>query len=228
MLQPGFPAMATTVLVPYSIPSRGVAVPTALKLLMGRLRPYVDRVIAEPGAVEKIVDDMLKDYTTQILLVVASLEALHLPREEFVRVLEDLRRFVNELKSVGIDVEEAVDLLIEHDMWKHRQLIQNRSRYLEVYVKFFTEHPGEAQSYVRTYFAALLLFLAITKTKDLEKLRRLTEIFARYAEELEAYTATFDLMLNPVPEEERRVIGTASSPRELRRVLQHERVQTHD
>jgi len=125
------------------------------------------------------------------------------------------------LKAVGIDASEAIETVVEQDMWKVRQVKKSFGKFVSAFLEFLVSHPEDFCRYLVVYTALLLLFLALDEFSVVaeEKLKALREEVLRLAEELEAFTLTFMLMTERVGKEELEVTGEARSREELRRVL---------
>ncbi len=73
-----------------------------------------------------------------------------------------------------------------------------------------------------TYVAALLLY-AMSLTDDVEKLKKLAEALKQCADEIEAFTLAFKLMMEPPRADDLEIVARARISTELRKVLGPER-----
>ncbi|OYT40600.1 MAG: hypothetical protein B6U89_01590 [Desulfurococcales archaeon ex4484_58] len=155
-------------------------------------KKYLEQLIEDPGRIEKIVREALNDRIFIKYLAILGFESLRYS-EEFLekmpKVLNELRR---KLRSLGENVGEAVELVIEHDYFK----IKNFPEFLGVWLDFIYEYPEDAVEYAKIYIGSLLLLSALLELLDKGLIKKeLINQFTRYAEELDSYTDTFYLML---------------------------------
>jgi hypothetical protein len=182
--------------------------------LLAYLKPYVNRVLEGPKRANAIAEELLRDEKALILLLHAIQKAvLELKEEDVIEVFKFLH---GRFGTANIDVEEALDVILEHEVWKLRQIKRNFDEYMMMFYTFSTNYPEEAYDYAVIYFSISLLLLASSEAKTYEELRALGEELDKLAEELEAYALTFMLML-----EEKRggteVVATARTPRSSKR-----------
>ncbi len=192
---------------------------SSLKRLLDYLKPCIESVVERPEEVESVAMRIVEDQRALILFVAATIEVLRLPRSEMVRAFEELRKFVEDLRARGIDVREAIEILLEHDLWKLRWLATDFDRYIGMWFEFVSRYEDEARRYVLLYLSCFLLMLALYEVSDEKKLRRIAEIVKKYADELESYLATFVLAMESPQPEDLEVVGKARTPDELRKVL---------
>jgi len=187
--------------------------------LLAYLKPYVNRVLEGPKRASAIAEELLRDEKALILLLHAIQKAvLELEEEDVMEVFKFLH---GRFGTANIDVEEVLDVILEHEVWKLRQIKRNFDEYMMMFYTFSTNYPEEAYDYAVIYFSISLLLLASSEAKTYEELKALGEELDKLAEELEAYALTFMLML-----EEKRggteVVATARTPKELKEVLEVE------
>jgi hypothetical protein len=190
------------------------------EILLEHLRPYLDNILEKPENVEVIAEKLLKDQHTIDLIILVNQEVLKLPKDLLHKILSSLYTLVDIFKEAGVNVEEALDIFIEHETWKLKQIFKNYGKYARMIFDFFTNYPKDANRYIIIYISMSLLFLATNMTNELDKLKAIGEELNRLSEELETYTLTFMLAMDESFEKESNIVATAKTPEELRRVLE--------
>jgi len=187
--------------------------------LIEYLKPYISSVLEEPGNVESVAKRLLEDERAlSLLTLVFQVTLMKISESDLVATYRELgERF----KSVGVDVEDALEAILEHDLWKLRQVRSNFGRFALMYLDFILNHPDDAYNYVVTLLSTMLLLLATYETIEPTKLRSIGEVLSTLSEELESYTLTFMLMLEK-PGVEEEVSATARTREELRRAFELE------
>jgi hypothetical protein len=188
--------------------------------LLERLKPYLDNILEKPENVEVIAENLLKDQHTMDLIILVNQEVLKLPEDLLHKILSSLYTLVDVFKEAGVNVEEALDIIIEHEEWKLNQIFKNFGKYASMIFDFFTKCPEDANRYTIVYMSVSLLLLATNMTNELDKLKAIGEELNRFSEELETYTLTFMLAMDESFEKESNVMATAKTSEELRRVLE--------
>jgi hypothetical protein len=188
--------------------------------LLERLKPYLDNILEKPVHVEVIAENLLKDQYTMYLIYLVNQEVLKLPEDLLLKILRSLYIIVDIFKEAGVNVEEALDIFIEHEIWKLKQIFKNYGKFAGMIFDFFTKYPEDANRYAIVYMSVFLLLLATNMTNELDKLKAIGEELNRLSEELETYTLTFMLAMDESFEREFNVIATAKTSEELRRVLE--------
>jgi len=147
------------------------------------------------------------------------------------RILERLKRdaesFTAEEYKITANLAEAFDLLLEYSVVQLKWFLEKPDEYNENMREFLVEYSDDAQRGILLTVSAILLLEALRREVPIwlvtEKLYRkrvaIVEKLHEIAEELESFTATFQLMRNPVSEEELEIVGSAKSEEELRRLL---------
>jgi len=190
------------------------------EILLEHLRPYLDNILEKPENVEVIAEKLLKDQHTIDLIILVNQEVLKLPKDLLHKILSSLYTLVDIFKEAGVNVEEALDIFIEHETWKLKQIFKNYGKYARMIFDFFTNYLKDANRYIIIYISMSLLFLATNMTNELDKLKAIGEELNRLSEELETYTLTFMLAMDESFEKESNIVATAKTPEELRRVLE--------
>jgi hypothetical protein len=179
---------------------------------------YIRLVLEDPSNVEAVAVKLLNDEEAMLLLASKMMDSIRRETEASWRsYLGFLGRVEEKFRDAGIDVSEALEVVVEHDGWKLRSLMEDLSKYVEVMAAFFVNYRDEAERYLVVSFALLLLLVSSLKAETPRQLRAIGEELARLANELESYLVTFMLM-----EENYKVEGEfepARSPEELRKVL---------
>jgi hypothetical protein len=183
--------------------------------LIEYLKPYILSVLEEPSNVESVAKRLLEDERAlSLLALVSQITLMKISESDLVATYRELgERF----KSVGVDVEDALEAILEHDLWKLRQVRSNFGRFALMYLDFILNYPDDAYKYVVTLLSIMLLLLATYETIEPTKLRSIGEALNTLSEELESYTLTFMLMLEK-PGVEEEVSATARTQEELKRV----------
>jgi hypothetical protein len=181
------------------------------------LRPWIERVIDDPRAVEGIAQELLGDVRFLYLLTLVSQDMVLVSEDE----LRNAYRVVCErFEKLGVDVEDSIEIMLEHDLWKLRKIRESFTNFVSVYIGFAVKSPGDAYRYAIILIALMLLLTASMEVSSREKLELIANEIKRLADELELYTLTFMIMLEK--SEEDKVIATARDLEELRRALEIE------
>jgi len=183
------------------------------------LRPWIERVIDDPRAVEGIAQELLGDVRFLYLLTLVS--------QDMVLVSEDglrsaYRVVCERFGKLGIDVEDSIEIMLEHDLWKLRKIKESFTNFVSVYIGFATKSPEDAYRYAIILIALTLLLTASMEVSSREKLELIANEIKRLADELGLYTLTFMIMIMLEKSEEDKVIATARDIEELRRALEIE------
>jgi hypothetical protein len=181
------------------------------------LRPWIERVIDDPRAVEGIAQELLGDVKFLYLLTLVSQDMVLASERE----LRSAYRVVCErFEKLGIDVEDSIEIILEHDLWKLRKIKESFTNFASAYIGFALKSPEDAYRYAIILTALMLLLVASMEVSSREKLELIANEIKRLADELELYTLTFMIMLEK--SEEDKVIATARDIEELRRALEIE------
>ncbi len=169
--------------------------------LLDILEHYIDEVVSSPEKIDKIVDRILRDNKVILLMLASTYEVLEAYRESpenFLATIVSSTEIIKEkLLKHGIDLGEALEMLIEHDMFKAKLMLEKPDKLVYIITVFVTEYLDDYLEYVRAYLASILLLYAMDKASDLDKLRKLAEQMKKHAEIIDTYTITFELMLEP-------------------------------
>jgi hypothetical protein len=181
------------------------------------LRPWIERVIDDPRAVEGIAQELLGDVRFLYLLTLVS--------QDMVLVSEDglrsaYRVVCERFGKLGIDVEDSIEIMLEHDLWKLRKIKESFTNFVSVYIGFAVNSPEDAYRYAIILIALTLLLTASMEVSSREKLELIANEIKRLADELGLYTLTFMIMIMLEKSEEDKVIATARDIEELRRALE--------
>jgi len=180
------------------------------------LRRYVDEVLRTPDRVLDVAARMLADEEAMFYVFVASMAALTLTPEE---LSEQSRLYQERFRGSGVDVTESLEVIEEHDMWKLKQLRENLMRYASAMADFAREYPEDAHEYLVTYLSTFLLLMAALEARSPEELVSVGRALNKVAEDLEAFTLTFRLMVEGSEGERQGVVGVIRGPDDLKRVL---------
>jgi hypothetical protein len=181
------------------------------------LRPWIERVAGDPRAVEGIAQELLGDVRFLYLLTLVS--------QDMVLVSEDglrsaYRVVCERFGKLGIDVEDSIEIMLEHDLWKLRKIKESFTNFVSVYIGFAVNSPEDAYRYAIILIALTLLLTASMEVSSREKLELIASEIKRLADELGLYTLTFMIMIMLEKSEEDKVIATARDIEELRRALE--------
>jgi len=178
------------------------------------LRPWIERVVDNPRAVEGVAQELLSNVRFLYLLTLVSQDMVFVSEDE----LSNAYRIVSErFGKLGIDVEDSLEIILEHDLLKLRKIKESFSNFASLYIDFALKSPEEAYRYTVILIALMLLLIASMEVNSREKLELIANTINRLADELELYTLTFMIMLEKG--EENKVIATVRNLEELRRVL---------
>ena len=180
------------------------------------LRRYVDEVLRTPDRVLDVAARMLADEEAMFYVFVASMAALTLTPEE---LSEQSRLYQERFRGSGVDVTESLEVIEEHDMWKLKQLRENPGRYASAMTDFVLKYPEDAHEYLVTYLSTFLLLMAALEARSPEELVSVGSALNKVAEDLEAFTLTFRLMVEGFDSERQGVVGVIRGPDDLRRAL---------
>jgi hypothetical protein len=189
-------------------------------MLLDRLWPYLNNILEKSEDIEVIAEKLLKDQHAMYLIELVNQEILKFPKDFLLKSLKSLYVLADEFKEVGVNVEEALDIFIEHETWKLKQIFKNYGKYARMIFDFFINYPEDAKRYTIVYMSMFLLLLATNMATASEKLKAIGEELNRLSEELETYTLTFMLAMDELFERESYIVATAKTPEELRRVLE--------
>jgi hypothetical protein len=159
---------------------------------------------------------MLTDEETMLYLSVVSMAAVALTPEE---LSEQLRLYQERFRDSGVDVTESLEVIEEHDMWKLKQLRENLMRYASAMADFARKYPEDAHEYLVTYLSTFLLLMAALEARSPEELASVGRALNEVAEDLEAFTLTFRLMVEGSESKRQGVVGVIRGPDDLKRVL---------
>ena len=125
---------------------------------------------------------------------------LTLVSQDMVLVSEDelrnaYRVVCERFGKLGIDVEDSIEIILEHDLWKLRKIKENFTNFASAYIDFALKSPGDAYRYAIILTALMLLLVASMEVSSREKLEPIANEIKRLADELELYTLAFMIML---------------------------------
>jgi hypothetical protein len=189
-------------------------------MLLDRLWPYLNNILEKSEDIEVIAEKLLKDQHAMYLIDLVNQEILKFPKDFLLKFLKSLYILADEFKVAGANIEEALDIFIEHEIWKLKQIFKNYGKYARMIFDFFTKYPEDANRYTIVYMSVFLLLLATNMTNESEKLKAIGEELNRLSEELETYTLTCMLAMDESFERESYIVATAKTSEELRRVLE--------
>jgi hypothetical protein len=156
------------------------------------LRPWIERVVDDPRVVEGVAQELLGDVGFLYLLTLVSQDMVLVSEDE----LRNAYRVVCErFGKFGIDVEDSIEIILEHDLWKLRKIKENFTNFASAYIDFALKSPGDAYRYAIILTALMLLLVASMEVSSREKLEPIANEIKRLADELELYTLAFMIML---------------------------------
>jgi hypothetical protein len=180
-------------------------------------RPYIEHVLNEPEAAEEEAQKLLNDTKFLYLLNMLSQDAALTISEDKLR--ETCEHIMDKFREFGIDVEDPMEIILEHDLWRLRQIRGNFDDFVTIFLNFAMESPEDAYKYAVTLTALTLLLIVSLGAKTREKLESIANEIRELTDELELYTLTFMVALEE-NEEENKAVTTARSPEELRKALE--------
>ncbi len=194
------------------------------KRLFSILEPYINEVVSKPERLDSIVDKVFRDNRVFLLMLASSYEILEKYKKTtsslLTIIVDSIEAVKEKLSRHGINLDEILETLIEHDLFKIRLIIEKPDKLAHIMVVFATKYLDDLIEYVRVYLALVLLLSAINKTSNPDKLRKLAEHLEKYAEIIDVYTITFELMLEPVDNKD--VHSSHRTLKSLREVLYSE------
>ena len=180
-------------------------------------RPYIEHVLNKPEAAEKEAQKLLNDTKFLYLLNMLSQDAALTISEDKLR--ETCEHIMDKFREFGIDVEDPMEIMLEHELWRLRQIRGNFDKFTTMLLNFTAESPEDAYRYAVIPTALTLLLIASLIAETREKLEPISNEIRKLADELELYTLTFMVALEE-SEEENKVVATARSPEELKKALE--------
>ena len=180
-------------------------------------RPYIQHVLNEPKAAGEEAQKLLNDTKFLYLLSMLSQDAALTISEDKLRKAYGYVR--GRFKEFGIDIEDPMEIILERELWRLRQIRKNFDKFITMLLNFAAESPEDAYRYAVISTALTLLLIASLNAKTREKLESIANKIKELTDELELYTLTFMVALEE-NEEENKVATTAESPEELRRTLE--------
>jgi len=181
------------------------------------LRPWIENVSGNPSAVENIAQKLLGDTRFLYLFIMLSQDMMLRVSED---ELKNIYRIVyNRFREVGIDLEDSMEIMIEHDLWKLRQIKKNFNVFISIYIDFAVKNPEDTYRYAVILTALMLLLITSIETKSREKLKLIADEIKRLADELELYTLTLMIALEKNDEED-KVVETVKNFEELMKTLE--------
>ncbi|RZN55708.1 MAG: hypothetical protein EF809_04700 [Candidatus Methanomethylicota archaeon] len=185
--------------------------------LMKCLKPYINKIIENPENIEIIVEKFLRDekaipllfYTFQEVIMKVTLEEL---------TEKDLAEIFKYEKFKKAEIKDALEIILEHDLWKLKQIKNNFDKYAITLYNFSINYPEDAHKYVITLLSIILLLLALNEVTTHDKLKIIEDKLNKLSDELESYTLTFMLMLEE-RKEENKITTIVKNSKELKEVL---------
>jgi len=105
------------------------------------LRPWIERVIDNPRAVEDVAQELLSNVRFLYLLTLVSQDKVFVSEDE----LRNAYRMVCEkFEKLGIDVEDSIEIMLEHDLLKLRKIKESFTNFVSAYIGFVTKSPEDA------------------------------------------------------------------------------------
>jgi len=186
-------------------------------ILLEYLKPYIEHVLNEPKAAEEDAQKLLNDKEFLYLLNMLSQDAALTISEDKLR--ETCKHIMDKFREFGIDVEDPMEIILEHELWRLRQIRGNFDKFATMLLNFASESPKDAYKYAVILTALTLLLIASLGAKTREKLEPIANKIKELTDELELYTLTFMVALEE-NEEENKAVTTARSTEELRKALE--------
>ena len=192
------------------------------------LRSYSTYVMNQPDRVEEYARELeprIREFLWNFSLDEENFRII--TKTDVEVLIKGMGKFIRDIKKVNFHFGDALDLFTEHIIMRLKWLLEEPHRYIQEMSKFMMNYRDDAYEYAILLISSMLLLKALGKRmpvwlirrEDIEKQELLVKKFLEVAEELESYTATFQLIRNPIAEKEMRIIGSARSLEELRRLL---------
>jgi len=186
-------------------------------ILLEYLKPYIEHILNEPKAAEEDAQKLLNDTKFLYLLNMLSQDAALTISEDKLR--ETYENVKGKFMEFGIDIDDPMEIILEHELWRLRQIRENFDKFTTMLLNFAAESPEDAYRYAVIPTALTLLLIASLIAETREKLEPISNEIRKLADELELYTLTFMVALEE-NEEENTVVATARSTEELRKALE--------
>jgi len=180
-------------------------------------RPYIEHVLNKPETAEEEAQKLLNDTKFLYLLNMLSQDAALTISEDKLR--ETYENVKGKFREFGIDIDDPMEIILEHELWRLRQIRGNFDKFTTMLLNFAAESPEDAYRYAVIPTALTLLLIASLIAETREKLEPISNEIRKLADELELYTLTFMVALEE-NEEENKVVATARSTEELKKALE--------
>jgi hypothetical protein len=121
-------------------------------------RPYIEHVLNEPEAADEEAQKLLNDKEFLYLLNMLSQDAALTIYEDKLR--ETCEHVRSKFMEFDIDIEDPMEIMLEHDLWRLRQIRGNFDDFVTMFLNFAMESPEDAYKYAVTLTALTLLLIA--------------------------------------------------------------------
>jgi len=180
------------------------------------VKPHIKHILDRPETAEEEAKELLNDIKFLLLTTLLQCAVLTISEDK----LREAYGYAQDIfGKFGIDIEDLMEIILEHDLWKLRQIRGNFDDFVTMFLNFAAESPEDAYRYAVISTALTLLLIASLGAKTREKLESIANETRKLTDELELYTLTFMVTLER-NEEENRVVVTAGSTEELRKALE--------
>ena len=180
------------------------------------VKPHIKHILDRPETAEEEAKELLNDIKFLLLTMLLQCAVLTISEDK----LREAYGYAQDIfGKFGIDIEDPMEIMLEHDLWKLRQIRGNFDNFVTMFLNFATESPEDAYRYAVILTTLTLLLIASLETKTREKLGSIANKIKELTDELELYTLTFMVALEE-NEEKNKAVTTARSPEELRKALE--------
>ena len=102
-------------------------------------RPYIEHVLNEPKAAGEEAQKLLNDTKFLYLLSMLSQDATLTISDDKLRKAYGYVR--SRFKEFGIDIEDPMEIILEHELWRLRQIRKNFDKFTTMLLNFAAESP---------------------------------------------------------------------------------------
>lgn len=178
------------------LPTRKKAYRKILKEVEMVLDKYANEILLNLDRVDEIVKKAIEDKEFILALVRGSEVVYKIFKSDPEGMASILKKELDEsfrhLRKCELDVSEHVDILISHDLWKFKMLLENPIKLFSLFSYYYSEgYLDELEKYVVAYMGCGLLLYLIPQVDGCKTLSKIVSLLSNYSEELDSYLTTF-------------------------------------
>lgn len=194
---------------------------------------YVQEVLENPEEVKEVAKKLLsepyikKEITLKPILDREMMKTIS--QQKMRHLFKKLQRFIEYVKKREPRFGETLEILFEHVALQILWFLDEPQNYSEEMSEFLRKYENDTYDHVLLNLSSILLLKALSTNLPLwqvseeivNKYKIIVDQLAKVAEELESFTATFQLMRIKISKSDLENVGVTSLE-ELRRVLSYE------